>query len=205
MNFSEIMLPQVPKAKWPKCMYVRDESPYIAEISGETLVPATDPTTVVIKATPNIRYASSATAVTGFLQKRGIGVPDHLERAICELNFGDFQCGLFAARDVPAGSILCPAEQIVVFPSQYRRPSVPAKLAVNDLAFYPFMQEHEYSAVANVERYTNVKFLRVGQVAYLQAVRDIVTGEELSRLYGRDYWFSQGKSVGAAKLWKMLC
>jgi hypothetical protein len=92
--------------------------------------------------------------------------------------------GVFATANIPKGTLICRID-----------PSNTYDLKINDLAYYAFMPNYEYLDISNIKQHINVRGIDVQGVKYLQAIKDIKKGEELSRLYGYDYWFKDIKEI----------
>jgi len=89
--------------------------------------------------------------------------------------------GIFAAKNIPKNTIICRAAD--------KMHDKPISELINDLCFYPYMQKNEYLSMDNVEKYTNVRIVEINGVWYIESIKDIYENEELSRLYGVEYWF----------------
>lgn len=99
--------------------------------------------------------------------------------------------GVFATADIPKGTLICRIDH-----------KIPASdstntydLKINDLAYYDFMPIYEYLDLSNIKQHINIRGIDVQGVKYLQAIKDINKGEELSRFYGSDYWFKDIKEI----------
>lgn len=101
----------------------------------------------------------------------------------------DENMGVFATADIPKGTLICRTD--------YVNPGTTVKydLKINDLAYYDFMPNYEYMDINNIKRHINIRGINVQGVIYLQAIKDIKKGEEISRLYGYDYWFKDIKEI----------
>lgn len=99
--------------------------------------------------------------------------------------------GVFATTDIPKGALICQIDYKI----SGTNPQTTYDLKINDLAYYDFMPNYEYLDINNIKRHINIRGIEVQGVKYLQAIKDIKKGEELSRLYGYDYWFKDMKEI----------
>lgn len=89
--------------------------------------------------------------------------------------------GIFAKKFISKNTIICRADTII-----NKRSIIEL---INDLNFYTYMDEYEYHIQDSIIYNTNVRILCINGINYVQAIKDIECGQELSRLYGIKYWF----------------
>lgn len=117
--------------------------------------------------------------------------------------------GIFAKTFIPGGTYIARGDECI--------PSLPNSgfmennkaydniiNKTNDLNFYYFQQEHEYTDLETIKQHTNVKIVSVEGVKYLVAIRDIQPGEELSRYYGPSYWFTKDQNDVCIEVWENI-
>ncbi len=75
---------------------------------------------------------------------------------------------------------------------------------INDLNYYPFMNEYEYHRMDMIEKNINVSTVCINGILYLKAIKDIKKGEELSRLYGINFWFNENNRIDEDKIRSLL-
>lgn len=145
----------------------------------------------------NVRYEETFAALRTLLAKNIVYLDykskHHTDipylKKIVQLPDENDNVGVFATADIPKGTL--------IFRTDYVNPGTTVKfdLKINDLAYYDFMPNYEYLDMNNIKKYINVRTIDVQGVKYIQAIKDIKKGEELSRLYGYDYWFKDMKEI----------
>lgn len=90
------------------------------------------------------------------------------------LNENDYE-GVFALEDIKMGEVFALDEK-------YGK-------KINDLAF-DYNNKEKYFTNENIDKFTNAKIVksRDSNTLYLMAIKDIKAEDEISRLYGIDYW-----------------
>jgi hypothetical protein len=218
-------LPLVPRENWPKDRtYLNEESTstnqdlhdYLMtsvyhspiEKKGGILASLTsyiwsEPTPPIEVKPSNVRYEETFTTLRKLLEKN-LAYLDYKSkhpsdepylRKIAQLP--EETLGIFATADIPKGTLICCVDYKIPSsdPSNTTNTTNTYDLKINDLAYYDFMPIYEYLDLNNIKQHINVRGIDVQGVKYLQAIKDIKKGEELSRLYGSDYWFKDIKEI----------
>ena len=95
--------------------------------------------------------------------------------------------GIFANDFIKKDSIICRCDKQMKYIYGLKGVSE----LINDLNYYPFMNEYEYHRMDMIEQNINVSTICINGILYLKAIKDINRGEELSKLYGIDFWFNK--------------
>jgi hypothetical protein len=150
----------------------------------------------------NVRYEETFAALRkrltknlAYLDYKGKHPSDeHYLRSVAQLP--NELMGVFATAFIPKYNLICRIDYKI--PSESTDPTNLTNtydLKINDLAYYDFMPNYEYLDINNIKQHINIRGIDIQGVKYIQAIKDIEKGEELSRLYGYDYWFKDIKEI----------
>lgn len=106
--------------------------------------------------------------------------------------------GLFAKRDIKKGEIIFFDESLT-----FEGENIKLIAAINDLNYYHLMQKYDYEKIENIDKNTNIRQIYVfGNYFFVQAIKDIKKGEELSKLYSTQFWFDNSSEIDISQWYK---
>jgi hypothetical protein len=137
----------------------------------------------------NIRYDDSLRVVNKKLSnyKQYNNHPNKKILLESIVDFNSNNLGIFTKIHISSGTIICRANDIIEN-TESRKEII--KL-INDLNYFDYISKKDYCKIDNIKKYTNLRTIIIDGVEYLQAIKDIPIGEELSILYGLDFWFNE--------------